>query len=171
MKKTVRPLHARFWAKVRVTDGCWLWQGAADRYGIVMTHWRAGADDGLRQKEWAHRVSYVLAFGPIPAGLHVCHHCDTPLCVRPDHLFLGTHLENMQDCKRKGRTVVGERMGGARLTWPIVRAIRAARPRGTIAHRAIARKYGVSLRTIYRVTRYETWPEHADPYNDMREAA
>lgn len=76
--------------------GCWLWVGTIGRngYGRIRR-------DGVRL--WAHRFSYERFKGPIPSGTEICHTCDTPLCVNPDHLFAGTHTENMRDSVRKGR--------------------------------------------------------------------
>lgn len=89
---------ARLWAKVVKTDGCWLWTGARDKrgYGSISLSGRGSG----RVK--AHRLSWFLAFGD-PLDNHVLHKCDTPACVRPDHLFLGSDLENMRDMAAKGR--------------------------------------------------------------------
>lgn len=87
----------RFMAKVipEALTGCWLWTGAMQHaYGKFRINMR-----DVR----AHRVSWEMHIGPIPDGLEVCHHCDTPLCVNPDHLFIGTHYDNMTDCKQKRR--------------------------------------------------------------------
>jgi hypothetical protein len=111
------PIEERFWAKVNRTETCWLWSGATDTcgYGVI-----DGNLDGKSKKHTTHKVSYVLAFGPVPAGLHVLHRCDTPNCVRAkcgvpgcehlresedceSHLFLGTHADNMKDMSEKKR--------------------------------------------------------------------
>ena len=89
----------RFWLKVHRGDGCWEWHGCRlsqepkRNYGIA---WN-GYD--IR----AHRYSWELTNGPVPAGMHVLHRCDNPPCVRPDHLFLGTQGDNLRDAVEKGR--------------------------------------------------------------------
>jgi len=86
----------RFWAKVQKSDGCWLWTASTDGkgYGKMLV------DGGLQQ---AHRISWQLHTGISPGALDVCHTCDNPPCVRPDHLFAGTALDNIMDMLSKGR--------------------------------------------------------------------
>lgn len=86
----------RFWSKVNKTGGCWEWTAAANvkGYGRFMFEGRV---------QYAHRLSYAFAFGGISEGLLVCHRCDNPKCVNPAHLFLGTNMDNIQDCCAKGR--------------------------------------------------------------------
>lgn len=96
---------ARFHAKYKADPlGCWLWTGAKiyDGYGIV----NLGREDGRQRTIYAHRIAYVLAHGPIPAGKPVAvvmHSCDNPSCVNPAHLALGTQRENLMDASSKGR--------------------------------------------------------------------
>lgn len=86
----------RFWALVEKTDSCWLWTGSTWDHGY-------GEFKVLGERVLAHRYSYELANGPIPDARLVCHKCDVPLCVRPDHLFLGTAGDNNRDAAAKGR--------------------------------------------------------------------
>lgn len=107
MPRTNVPLEQRFWKKVHKTDACWIWTGARTgrsscKYGYFKVPWATNA-------VVAHRVSWVFANGAIPDDLKVLHKCDNPPCVRPDHLFLGTQMDNVQDRMRKGRSVSGER--------------------------------------------------------------
>jgi hypothetical protein len=114
----------RFWEKVKVAgpDDCWEWQGGKvnGTYGHIR-------DDG--KKKLTHRLSWELHNGEIPKGLCVCHTCDNPGCVNPNHLWLGTHKQNMDDMNIKGRGVIpngknGEENPAARLTKEKVLALR-----------------------------------------------
>lgn len=90
---------ARFENMIQKSDGCW--EVKSSRYGKITV----GTRPNMKTVS-AHRFSYELYVGPIPAGLLVCHHCDNPKCVRPDHLFLGTDSDNMRDAQNKGRRPV-----------------------------------------------------------------
>lgn len=104
-----RPLAERFWAKIQKTEGCWLWIGGhnAEGYG------RLGRGERGSVIDYAHRVSWEIANGPIPDGLWALHRCDNPRRVRPDHLFLGDRSDNMRDCYAKGRAVIPSRWKGS----------------------------------------------------------
>lgn len=98
-------IEARFWPKVNKADGCWLWTGSVTGGG-GMQHGQftlPRRPDRTQPHIYAHRLSWELAYGPIPNGLQVCHKCDVPRCVRPEHLFLGTQFDNLADARRKGR--------------------------------------------------------------------
>jgi hypothetical protein len=93
-----RLLWLRFWEKVKTGDGCWTWTGSLSGhgYGTICL-------DGRGTQTGAHRASWLLHHGEIPRGLYVLHKCDNRACVRPDHLYLGTHQQNMTDMARKNR--------------------------------------------------------------------
>lgn len=82
-------------------SGCWLWTGYCIRNGTKNARAVITGSDG--SQFIAARISWFLHKGEDPSALYVCHHCDNPMCVNPDHLFLGSHIDNMQDSTNKGR--------------------------------------------------------------------
>ncbi len=163
-KRRSATTESRFRALVDTSgDGCWLWKGAK--------HWNGYG--GMWPNVLVHRLAWELANGPIPNGMQVLHRCDVRHCVRPEHLFLGAHDDNMADMVEKRRAASGSRNvsvrnpekfqgarnGRAKLTDDAVRAIRALRGRVTQAE--IARRYGVHLSTIERVLSRKRWPNVA----------
>lgn len=106
-----KPEAVRFWAKVEKStepDGCWLWTAATFHGGYGMFRSR---EDGRWVMRHAQRVAWAWLRGPIPDGMWVLHRCDTPACVNPDHLWLGTNADNTADRHAKGRDAKGERHG------------------------------------------------------------
>jgi hypothetical protein len=144
------PDEERFWARVEKTESCWIFTGnRAAAYPRLF--WKG------RPNTIASRASWEQHFGPIPEGMVVCHHCDNPPCVRPDHLFLGTTADNNADKERKGRgnRVRGERHPDAKLTADDVRAIRIRL--ATERPAAIAADYGVSMYAVSNIKRRRSW--------------
>ena len=150
------PAEQRFFMQLKKTDSCWVWSSNRDRYGYGRFH---GAVNGVLTK-FAHRYSYMLHKGTIPEGMLVCHKCDTPACVNPEHLFLGTDSDNMNDKISKGRhrAAFGEDAGRAILTEAQVRAI-LIDPR---PHTAIAADYGVKGATIGSIKQRVSWSHITD---------
>jgi hypothetical protein len=125
----------RYWAKVHKTAHCWIWTGAR---GCAFGH---GAITYAHRPLYAHRVGWVIANGRIPDGLQVNHHCDVPLCVRPDHLYLGTQRDNVHDAVRRGRYPLARKP--RRLSDQDVLAIRARAAKG-VPQVALADLFGVT---------------------------
>jgi hypothetical protein len=147
----------RFWQRVEKTDGCWLWRGQARANGYGEFSGR-----GERHRA-AHRYSYQTFVGPIPDGMFVCHSCDNPACVRPDHLWVGTPADNVADMVAKGRQATdkrvyrGESNSQCKLSEDQVMAIRSEyRPR-VVPQRELAKRYGVSQRLINKIIAREVW--------------
>ena len=135
----------RFWAATTKGDGCWMFsQTGSHPYGAMQ--W-----SGSRML--AHRVSWIIHRGPIPDGLYVCHSCDTPGCVNPDHLWLGDNAANMRDMAEKGRSKRGEQHPKAKLTKADVLAIRESGD----TQRSLASAYGVGHSTIWQIKRGGIW--------------
>lgn len=152
-KKPRGPVEQRFWAKVDKTGPCWEWTGAKDRRG----YGRFGKPRG--NGTWiAPRLAWTLSVGPVPDGLFVCHHCDNPGCVRPDHLFVGTNADNMRDCIKKGRQAHnrGEKCGRAKLTANAVIEIHRLTASGE-SQKNIAAMLGVDPSAVSRVVHKKRW--------------
>lgn len=144
------PVMERFWLQVKKTRTCWLWVGAdvgRDKRGCLRVNGKS---------VYVHRFSFSQFNGPIPPGLCVLHTCDVPHCVNPQHLFLGTHSDNMKDAYRKGRkTNVGVKNPNCKLTPKIVRQIRKHYPKKT--GDAIALEFDVSRSLVYQILRGDLW--------------
>lgn len=153
-KDADRRLSQRFWSKVDRSGDCWVWTGGTDQHGY-------GQFVAQNRRLRAHRVAYELTHGAIPDDTSVCHRCDNPPCVRPDHLFLGSHQDNMDDMNRKGRhgrsPARGETAGNAKLTDAAVREMRALWAAGGLTKRAIAKRFGISDSNISRILNGQSW--------------
>lgn len=160
-KRKGRPMDApaRRFSGAPLTDstredpitGCWLWTAAVNRpggYGVV--RWKG-------RSTYAHRAMYEQTYGTIPAGMDVCHTCDTPACVRPEHLWLGTRTDNMQDMIEKGRrtwpAATGSANARAILSEDDVRVIRTD---NRVAS-AVASDYGVTASAIQAIRSGKNW--------------
>lgn len=154
--KSSKPtLEERFWSKVdrQGPDDCWLWLAHHGAYGFITI---GSLRLGTKRKIQAHRMSWTLANGPIPSGLCVCHRCDTPLCVNPNHLFLGTHADNKTDSMAKLRHQFGSRHHRAKLTPDLVAEIRRQCSDGATQTR-IAEVYGMHVSTINQIMKNRLW--------------
>ena len=133
-------------------DECWEWKlhRGSDGYGHVRYN---------SIEQYAHRVSWTIANGPIPEGMYVCHKCDNPPCCNPNHLFLGTQADNMRDAIEKGRTAsrVGELNTNSKLTAPDIKRIRILLEDGSLSHRQIGALFGVVPRTISHISTGAHW--------------
>lgn len=143
----------RFWKYVSKTDGCWEWTGAKDGRGY-------GGLKVNKKMVKAHRLSWTIHNGDISDDLFCCHHCDNPACVRPEHLFVGTHSDNMRDMSVKGRTTrttrhrpIGIVNGRAKLT-PIEVAEIRSRKDGNLR---LSAEFRISVSQIKRIRSNERW--------------
>ena len=155
---------ARFWAKVSRGDGCWLWTASKRNKGYGAFAYK---ENGRVVQDRAHRTSYVIHKGEVPAGMLVLHTCDTPACVNPAHLFVGTNADNVADMMSKGRHVAGgtyragnyekgELHHAARLNESDVRAIRARINAGE-SMGSVSRAMGLSIGHVHRIYHRKAW--------------
>ena len=155
----MKSLEERFWEKVEKTDGCWLWTAYknADGYGKFRISGKSHS---------AHRFSWILHNGPIPElpdtdyrGTCVLHRCDTPPCVNPDHLFLGSQLDNMVDRGSKDRQAhqPGETNPRAILTELEVSSIRTLYGHGGYTQKELGIKFGCGRSTVSHIVNNKTW--------------
>ena len=145
----------RFYSRIKKPEGsdCWVWQGKpnADGYGTFVINCKFML---------AHRYSFILHNGDAALGdLCVCHTCDNPSCVNPEHLFAGSHKENMVDMISKGRgaDTRGAKNGRAKLSEVEVRQIRELAAKGELTHRAIGAIFGVSHAVVGSIAKRKSW--------------
>jgi len=151
MKYNVALPERKFWSRVAIGPGCWDWQaakigGTGGGYGSICMqgeYWRA------------HRAAWKLVYGRLPRHAQVLHHCDNRSCVKPSHLYLGNHADNMRDKVVRKRSAWGERQHSAKLTASQVREIRALGDSLTRAE--LGRRYGVRDITVLRILRRQIW--------------
>lgn len=164
VKRTPEQCVTDFWARVhRPKSGCWEWQGGKKSkikgrdYGVV---WMRG------KKRNAHKIAWEYSNGPVPDGLFVLHSCDNPPCCNPEHLFLGTHLDNVKDCISKGRgnREKGQDRYNAKLSEKDILEIRERyKPRDkTDSGRALANQFKVRTSMISAIINRRRW-KHIPP--------
>lgn len=139
----------RFWSKVQKTNNCWIWlTGKRKGYGVFCANYKT---------LFAHRFSWELYFGAIPKDLHVLHKCDNRACVNPDHLFLGTQKDNINDMVEKNRQAKGENHGESKLTEKQVLKIRELYSRDDISQRKLAKKFKITQTMIGYIVNKQSW--------------
>lgn len=150
------PVEERFWAKVEKREGgCWEWKAATTEGGYGYFRF-----NGRPQN--ANRVAWILTKGPIPDGIFVCHRCDNRKCVNPDHLFLGTNQNNLDDMKEKGRSSRGEKNTMHRYTEATIYRVKQMKVQGYTREKT-AKETGVSQSTISMIWNEKTWKHISVP--------
>lgn len=159
MPRKIRPLSERLWSLVvkRSANECWEWTGFVEKSGYP----RIGSGMRHGRSLRANRVVWELLKGKIPKGKLVCHSCDNRRCLNPNHLFLGTHQDNMTDMVRKGRSLSGNsspaRNGHRKLVWSTVNEIRRIYARSHPVQRRLAERFGVTPPTICNILKNKIW--------------
>lgn len=131
--------------------GCWFWLGASGSHGYGNVSYQS-------KTTTAHRAAYLMFKGEIPDGKLVCHRCDEPSCVNPDHLWLGNHNDNMQDMVGKNRQKKGENCSWAILTKKDVENIRSLRARGLTLDK-IGEIYGTCRANVSKICLFQSWKD------------
>lgn len=141
-----------FYEKITKTESCWLWNG------VILKHGYGQFSKG-QKRDSAHRFSYKIHKGEIPKGMVICHKCDNPRCVNPEHLFLGTYKDNTQDMinKNRQRHLKGEEAVSAKLNWEKVNEIRKRYKNEIITMQELANQFNVSLIVISKLLHNKTW--------------
>jgi len=142
----------KFWNHIIKVGTCWLWIGATYPNGYGRVRYKGKMCQ-------THRLAYEFEYGLIPDGMLICHQCDNRLCINPNHLFLGTYLDNNQDMIKKGRGIYfkGEQSGNHKLTEKYVNEIRKKYMSDNYTQRQLVKEYDVSSHAISCIVRYKTW--------------
>jgi hypothetical protein len=168
-----QPLRERLYQHIspEPNSGCWLWAGPGTHpqgYGYLEIP-KSLSPTARRKMMGAHVLSYIVHKGPVPSGRMICHTCDMPPCVNPDHLYAGTAKQNGEDMRRRGRSLAGDRNpskrpevavqrrgednGNVRITEETVVAILVS----PLNQRMAAARYHVAASWVQRIRRREVW--------------
>ena len=154
----MKTLLERFESKVKLPNNsqeCWEWVGSTTRGGYGQLRYKK---DGVWTMRRAHCAAYELLIGTIPKGLFVCHICDTPKCVNPNHLFLGTPKDNVDDREKKGRSKWGRKEGQNWLSFNIAKEIRKVREANpSLSCKKIGVLFNTSNTQVYRIITNQIW--------------
>ena len=164
LKKTEAQSKYEFWMAIKeVESGCWEWQKGFHGKTKLQSY---GSLWWLGKRAKAHRKAFELINGEIPVGLCVCHTCDNPKCCNPNHLFLGTHKENIADCisKNRYRKEIGEDRYNAKLTEHDISEIRRRYQfrHPTNSGVALAREFGIVHSMVWSIVNNKKW-KHVNP--------
>lgn len=140
----------RFWSKVDRSGECWIWTAYRDSFGYG--NFKV---DGVNC--YAHRICYELEHGSIPEGMCVLHRCDNPSCVNPEHLFLGTHRDNVKDKISKRRHCIGSKNGRSKMTRERVRVLRAYKKGLPITDVMLGQRFGISATSARDIVSGKHW--------------
>lgn len=135
-------------------SGCWLWMGAITRGGYGHIRKRV---NNVNKMTRAHRVSYELYKGPIPEGLQVLHTCDNPICVNPNHLFLGTNQDNVDDKVSKDRHSFGRSSNHMWLSKELADKIKSVYLNSKLSMKAVASMFNTSAPQVCRIVKNKIW--------------
>lgn len=148
----IRPVETRFWEKVKISedDKCWEWLAGKfkDGYGVFWFQ-----NHTIR----AHRFSWKLHYGYLSDDVLVLHKCDNPICVNPNHLFIGSHQDNMRDKHQKGHTAKGEKCGRSKLTLRQINEIRKLYSKGKRTQQSLSEQFGITQTQISNIVRFYSW--------------
>lgn len=150
--KTNKKINQRFWDKVKKTKKCWIWKAGKFNTGY-------GSFRIRNHMLPAHRVSWLLVYGFIPKNQCVLHKCDVRECVNPNHLFLGTKVDNIRDMIHKGRDnkAIGEQNGFSKLNESQIKKIRKSYKNGNSSYAKLAKGFDISASTVGHIVNKQNW--------------
>ena len=155
MSRKITTLLDRFFNKVLKTNTCWEWTGCRQKNG----YGKIGAGGDRGKTLLAHRVSWILHCGKINEGLECCHKCDNPSCVNPNHLFLGTRIDNEEDKKNKKRHLYGEKHSMSKINTRDVVSIKTKYKINNTTQYQLAKEYGITQSQVSRIINGKRWAE------------